>query len=207
MSQRSNAPVYALFGAFLFVACLGCVLFLVIEKPWESEPEPEPIVDAGPPPFDAGHDAGVDAGPLILSWRGSLGETAPVAFGGGRYCNYTSLFRDVTLELSSQGADAQGRPVVLGGTATATYVETTRACPLPATPPNQHMLVFASAAYEGDELVVELNGQAGVPATRGTFRGRVGADAIEGTLEITRNEPLAPIALFTMRAPLRLARE
>ena len=75
---------------------------------------------ASPAPSSAstGTGGGVDAGPQAKRWRGAVGATLPVEFGGGGYCRYR-----ITLEQVKVDVVAAASGEVVAATVTATALE------------------------------------------------------------------------------------
>jgi hypothetical protein len=198
---RSNAALYVAIVAFLFFALCGPGLYVGLARPWESPPAPP---DAGPP--DAGPP---DTGPPVIpviTYRGTVERSSSGPFGGqGRYCRYAATYGPIELELTTQGTDDQGRPIITGGRGTATYNErVVDRCPHPPLASNPQQLAFVSAQYEEATAVVSLRTQSGAPTTENTLRGTFADGAFAGTLVMRRNDQQDALLLFQVEAPFHL---
>ncbi len=82
--------------------------------------------------LDAGATGSADAAVTTpaVAYHGTLAAAAPVAFGGGTFCNYTITLKQIDVVISQRGPD------VTAATVQALDVEgTDSACPYLVTPP------------------------------------------------------------------------
>jgi hypothetical protein len=108
---------------------------------------------AGGSPFG---DASVDAGPQSKRWKGTLGSTIPVDFGGGQECHYRITLQQVTVDVT---AAANGDIVAANVTALAVEQVLTNPCNNTAIPAHTHYYALTTAAVLSSGLShLELSG-------------------------------------------------
>ncbi|MDB5218953.1 MAG: hypothetical protein JWO86_6880 [Myxococcaceae bacterium] len=101
-------------------------------------------------------DASVDAGPQSRRWKGLLGSTTPVDFGGGQECHYRITFQQVNVDVT---AAANGDIVAANVTALAVEQVLSNPCNNTAIPAHTHYYALTTAAVLSSGLShLELSG-------------------------------------------------
>ncbi len=103
---------------------------------------------AAPPPAGPPIGGGQDAGPQARRWKGTLGATARVTFGGGQNCTYRITLKNVTVDVTAAG---NGDIVAASVTALAVEEVLSTSCsntPIPAGP-HRHALTLATLLPSG----------------------------------------------------------
>jgi hypothetical protein len=116
--------------------------------------DPDP---GGPLPTDGGAaDATPDGGPAIEVYRGTRATTSPVAFGGGSFCGYSVVLRDIEVTLSR----SDGRTI--SGSVKNGVLETLDgSCPYPAAAPSKQSFELVVPTTPSSNLAF-----AGAPANQ-----------------------------------------
>ncbi len=129
-----------------------------------GDPSPAPSPTA--PPVEPGTDAGAQA----RRWRGTLGATARVTFGGGQHCTYRVTLKNVAVDVT---AAANGDIVAANVTALAVEEVLSSPCSNAAIPagPHRHALALATILPSGASHLELVGGAANHPSTSLVIEG------------------------------------